>query len=102
METINPASGERVREYVEAGAAEVGGILARADAACRAWRSVPFAERASRMRRAGALLRERKEQYARLMAVEMGKPVAQGRGEAEKCAWVCEYYADHAEAFLSP
>jgi succinate-semialdehyde dehydrogenase/glutarate-semialdehyde dehydrogenase len=102
METINPATGERVREYAEAGAAEVGGILARADAAFHAWRSVPFSERATRVRRAGALLRERKDTYARLMAVEMGKPVAQGRGEAEKCAWVCEYYADHAEAFLSP
>jgi acyl-CoA reductase-like NAD-dependent aldehyde dehydrogenase len=52
------------------------------------------------MRRAGALLRERKEDLARLMALEMGKPLAQGRAEAEKCAWVCEYYAEHAEAFL--
>ena len=54
------------------------------------------------MRRAGALLRERKDELARLMALEMGKPLAQGRAEAEKCAWVCDYYADTAEGFLKP
>src|SRR5262245_40565842 len=102
MQTINPATGEKVRDYAEAGAAAVGEILRRADAAFRSWRRVPFAERAAKMRRAGQLLRERKDAYARLMAIEMGKPLAQGRGEAEKCAWVCEYYAEHAEAFLSP
>jgi succinate-semialdehyde dehydrogenase/glutarate-semialdehyde dehydrogenase len=102
METINPATGERVCEYAETSPPEVAGVLHRADAAFRSWRSVPFPERAAKMRRAGAILRERKDRYARLMAVEMGKPLAQGRGEAEKCAWVCEYYADHAEAFLSP
>jgi succinate-semialdehyde dehydrogenase/glutarate-semialdehyde dehydrogenase len=101
VETINPATGEKVREYAEASAAEVGEILRRADAAFRSWRLVPFAERAAKMRRAAALLRERKDAYARLMAVEMGKPLAQGRGEADKCAWVCDYYAEHAEAFLS-
>jgi succinate-semialdehyde dehydrogenase/glutarate-semialdehyde dehydrogenase len=102
METINPASGLRVREYPEMDAAEVASVLRRAHAAFESWRTVPFVERAGKMRRAAALLRERKEPYARLMAVEMGKPVAQGRGEAEKCAWVCDYYAEHAEAFLSP
>jgi succinate-semialdehyde dehydrogenase/glutarate-semialdehyde dehydrogenase len=54
------------------------------------------------MRRAGELLRERKEDLARLMALEMGKPLAQGRAEADKCASVCEYYADGAERFLAP
>jgi succinate-semialdehyde dehydrogenase/glutarate-semialdehyde dehydrogenase len=52
--------------------------------------------------RTAALLRERRDALARLMAVEMGKPLAQGRAEADKCALVCEYYAEHAESFLAP
>jgi succinate-semialdehyde dehydrogenase/glutarate-semialdehyde dehydrogenase len=53
------------------------------------------------MRQAAALLRARKEKYARIMALEMGKPIVQGEAEAEKCAWTCDYYAEHAEAFLA-
>ena len=102
LETIDPTTGERVREYAEATPSEVGAALASAQAAFEEWRTVPFVERAAPMKRAGALLRERKDALARLMAVEMGKPLAQGRGEAEKCAWVCEYYADAAEGFLAP
>jgi len=102
LETIDPTNGERVREYAEATPSEVRAALASAQAAFEEWRRVPFAERAAPMRRGGALLRERKDALARLMAVEMGKPLAQGRGEAEKCAWVCEYYADAAEDFLAP
>ncbi len=48
------------------------------------------------------MLREGSEEYAALMATEMGKPVAQGRAEVEKCAWVCDYYADEAPRFLAP
>ena len=54
------------------------------------------------MKKAAAILRERKAEFARLMAIEMGKPLKQGVAEAEKCAWACEYYADNAEAYLAP
>jgi succinate-semialdehyde dehydrogenase/glutarate-semialdehyde dehydrogenase len=57
--------------------------------------------RAERLRAAARLLRERKDAYARTMALEMGKPLPQGVGEAEKCAWVCDYYAERAEALLA-
>jgi succinate-semialdehyde dehydrogenase/glutarate-semialdehyde dehydrogenase len=53
------------------------------------------------MRVAGRIVREKTDEYARLMADEMGKPLAEGRAEAEKCAWVCEYYAENAEKFLA-
>ena len=53
------------------------------------------------MRRAAAILRERADEFARLMSDEMGKTIREGPGEIEKCAWVCEYYADHAEEFLA-
>jgi len=54
------------------------------------------------MKRAAAILRERKHQLARLMALEMGKPLKQGIAQAEKCAWVCDYYAENAELHLAP
>ena len=53
------------------------------------------------LRRAAALLRERQDELARLMALEMGKPLREGRAEAQKCATCCEYYADHGAAFLA-
>jgi succinate-semialdehyde dehydrogenase/glutarate-semialdehyde dehydrogenase len=101
LETINPTSGERVRQYDEASPAEVQKALANAHAAFETWRRTPFAKRATHMKWAGTLLRERQGDLAHLMAIEMGKPLAQGRAEAEKCAWVCDYYAEKAEGFLA-
>jgi succinate-semialdehyde dehydrogenase/glutarate-semialdehyde dehydrogenase len=65
------------------------------------WKITSFSTRASLLRNAAKLLRERKKDYATLMANEMGKPITQGAGEIEKCAWVCEYYAEHGEQFLA-
>jgi succinate-semialdehyde dehydrogenase/glutarate-semialdehyde dehydrogenase len=102
LETINPTTGARVREYAEASPTEVEAALANAQEAFLAWRVTPFAKRATHMRFAASLLRERQGDLAHLMAIEMGKPLAQGRAEAEKCAWVCEYYAETASGFLAP
>lgn len=98
---LNPATGEPGASYPGHSPAEVTSIIEEVHQAQRAWRKVPFAERAERMREAAALLRARKDTYARLMAEEMGKPIRQGQGEVEKCAWVCEYYAEHADGFLT-
>src|SRR5207244_718236 len=76
-------------------------MLGEAHAAFLQWREVPFARRAQRMREAGHVLKKRRAEYARAMTLEMGKPIVQGEAEADKCAWVCEYYADHAEALLA-
>jgi len=99
---INPATGAQLRVYEGMTWEEVTQAIEQAHEAFLAWRRVSFAERAARMRRAAELLRERADRYARLMAEEMGKPVRDGRAEAQKCAWVCEYYAEHAERFLAP
>src|SRR5260370_5571747 len=102
LRSINPANGVLLREYEEATPDETTRILRAARVGFSAWRRTTFGERAGPMRRAGTLLRERKDALARLMALEMGKPLAQGRAEAEKCASVCDYYAERAAGFLAP
>ena len=101
LRSINPTTDEPIRVYEEASPEEVATALSAAAVAADRWRQTPLSGRAAPLRRAGALLRERREDLARLMTLEMGKPLAQGRAEAEKCAWVCEHYAEHAEAFLA-
>ena len=100
--SIDPTTGEVVGVYPETSAAAVEQALLRADRAQRAWRNVSIADRGSVLRRAAARLRTRAPRDAILMAREMGKPVAQGRAESEKCASACEYFAEHAESMLAP
>ncbi len=80
----------------------MGDSLASVAAASGVLRTLSFTERAAGLRRAAAMLEEAARDFARLMAREMGKPVAQGRAEVEKCAKACRYYADHGEAMLAP
>jgi succinate-semialdehyde dehydrogenase/glutarate-semialdehyde dehydrogenase len=102
IQSVNPASGATIETYEEPGAEEVARIVDAADRAFAVWRSIPFAERATRLREAARILEAGKGEYARLMAAEMGKTLAEGEAEASKCAWVCEYYAEQAERFLAP
>ncbi|MBI4342447.1 MAG: NAD-dependent succinate-semialdehyde dehydrogenase [Candidatus Omnitrophica bacterium] len=99
---VNPATGEVIRSYPELSARELQERLERADRAFAGWRRTPCRQRAGLMRAAANSLRARREDHAVLMAHEMGKPVAQGRAEVDKCAWLCDYYAEHAERFLTP
>jgi succinate-semialdehyde dehydrogenase / glutarate-semialdehyde dehydrogenase len=101
LRSIDPTTGELIEEYEETTPSQLASILAEASCAFAGWRRTPLAERASRMRAAADLLEARREELARLMASEMGKPLAQGRAEADKCAWVCRYYADEAPGFLA-
>jgi len=102
LRSVNPATGETIREYPQPDDRELAQLLQGAQRAFDEWRTTGFAERASLMRRAAARLRERQRDDAVLMAAEMGKPVAQGQGEIEKCAWVCEWFAENAERLLAP
>jgi len=101
IQSINPATGEILESFKETSGQELDRILMGAHAAFLQWREVPFARRAQRMREAAQILRTRRAEYARTMTLEMGKPIVQGEAEVDKCAWACEYYADHAEAFLA-
>jgi succinate-semialdehyde dehydrogenase/glutarate-semialdehyde dehydrogenase len=102
LQVVNPATGETIRTYDEMTPAETGQIITQVQQTFGDWKQTTFAERTQMMRRAAQVLRENANQYAVLMAQEMGKPVRDGRAEAEKCAWVCDYYAEHAAAFLQP
>ncbi len=102
MKVINPATGEFVREYTEHSPEEASTGIEQAHAAFLSWRKTGFGHRAELMKRAADVLIERKEEFARLMILEMGKPISQAIAEVEKCAWVCEYYAENAQAHLEP
>ncbi|HWM90667.1 MAG TPA: NAD-dependent succinate-semialdehyde dehydrogenase [Thermoanaerobaculia bacterium] len=101
MQAVNPATGEPIRDYPDHDESEVAARLERAEQAFAAWRKVPFGERARLMTAAGDLLRDRAADYGRLITEEMGKPIAAAEGEVDKCAWVCDFYAENAERFLS-
>jgi succinate-semialdehyde dehydrogenase/glutarate-semialdehyde dehydrogenase len=100
MRAINPATGEIFAAYDEMTPTAVGEIISAVHEEFLGWRRTSFAERAAPMRRAGEILRVNAVEYARLMAREMGKPVREGIAEAQKCATVCDFYAENAARFL--
>jgi succinate-semialdehyde dehydrogenase/glutarate-semialdehyde dehydrogenase len=101
LESLNPASGERIATYEEMIPEEVDQILVGCHDAFLEWRNTDFQTRANLLSRVAGLLRDRRDGLAELMTREMGKPITQARAEVEKCAWVCDYYAENAEAHLS-
>jgi len=100
MRSINPSTGEVIKRYEDHQPEEVKRILGKTQRAWLDWANTDFGHRSKLMRNAAGILREHAEPYARLMALEMGKIIQEGRAEIEKCAWVCEYYAENAKAFL--
>jgi succinate-semialdehyde dehydrogenase/glutarate-semialdehyde dehydrogenase len=102
FESVNPATGETINSFEEMTPEVVQAIVGDCARAQRAWARESFAERARLLRAVQSLLLAAKEDYAQVMTMEMGKVYEQGIAEVEKCAWVCEYYADNAERFLAP
>jgi succinate-semialdehyde dehydrogenase / glutarate-semialdehyde dehydrogenase len=100
--TVDPSTGQPLAAYEETTVEELDGLLARAHSAAEGWRRTPPTERADGLRRLATALRERQEELAWLATKEMGKPLLESRAEVEKCARTCEWYADHAPAFLEP
>ena len=66
----------------------------------RTHRLSTFEERSRLMNRVAAILQDRSREFAELITSEMGKPIREAEAEVKKCAWVCEFYAEHAEKFL--
>lgn len=102
LRTVNPTTGQVLGEHPELGDDELRTILAQAAEAFATWRNTSFADRAARLAAAAGQLERRREALARLLALEMGKPLTQGRAEVDKCAWVCRHFAEHAERLLAP
>ena len=99
--SINPATGETVREFSALSAQQIEQKLQLAADVFRTYRRTPFADRARMMLRAAEILESEKQKFGRTMTTEMGKPLQAAIGEAEKCAWVCRYYAENAERHLA-
>ncbi|WP_136589774.1 NAD-dependent succinate-semialdehyde dehydrogenase [Salinigranum halophilum] len=101
MEVVNPATNERIATYEEDSTAEVEAALTRATDAFEQWRDVSLRERQELLVSAGEVLRDRKREWAELMTREMGKPISQAVAEVEKCAWLCDHYAEYASVYLA-
>ena len=99
--TINPTTGETLKTFESLNQQQIEGKLARATETFRAFRRTTFSERAGIMQRAAEILESEKQNFARMMTTEMGKPIKAAVQEAEKCAWVCRYYAETAEQHLA-
>lgn len=102
IEAINPLNQEVIDTYEPLSKDKLEAAIEAAHETHLQWRTTDFKERAEKMQRAAHILKDNKEAYAELMTREMGKTLKSAISEVEKCAWVCEYYAENAQKFLSP
>jgi succinate-semialdehyde dehydrogenase/glutarate-semialdehyde dehydrogenase len=100
FQVINPATGETVKEIPAWDDANVEAAISQVAEATPAWANTPLSERCDLMHKAAQVLRDNKDEYARTITIEMGKLINDSRAEVEKCALVCDYYAEHGPEFL--
>lgn len=100
MESLNPFTNQIISTYPEYSPEKVKSIIQQVDASFHSWKLTDFETRAKRMKNLQAKLLEKKEELAGIMVAEMGKVRREAVAEIEKCAWVCSFYAENAEAFL--
>ncbi|MBD3672875.1 MAG: NAD-dependent succinate-semialdehyde dehydrogenase [Planctomycetaceae bacterium] len=101
IKSINPATEKVIAEYEPYSEEAVDNRLQMAQVAHQSWRGTTFADRSERLNRLADVLESRKDSAAQLMTAEMGKPITQAYAEVEKSAWVCRFYAEHGEEFLT-
>ena len=99
--SVNPANGETLAALPWATPSDVDRAITLADAGFRQWRRTTVAQRADALRAIAGVLRERSEEMAQCITREMGKPIAQARGEVAKSAHLCDWYAEHGPAMLA-
>lgn len=100
LQTINPATGEKLASYELFSEEKTLGTAKVARETFEKWRKIPVGERADLLKKLGATLRSKKKEYAKIMTLEMGKPITQAEAEVEKCAWGADYYSENAEKWL--
>ncbi len=101
MLSVNPTTEAVLQTFEEFSDAQVDAALQGAHDAQLSWRTTSFGERAARLQAVARALREQKSRLATLATTEMGKPIVEAEAEIEKCAWNCDFYAEHAVRFLA-
>lgn len=101
IQTVNPSTGMTDKTFSEHSVKEIIEAIELGNKAFSKWRTLSFKERSRLMKNAAAILREKKHDYGRILTAEMGKPIVQAIAEVEKCALVCDYYADNSEKILT-
>lgn len=99
--SVNPTTGETLSSLPWASEQQVDSAIALAERGYRQWRNVSVAARAVELRKVGSVMRDRGEALAQMISLEMGKPIAQARGEVAKSANLCDWYAEHGPAMLN-
>ena len=97
----NPYNGEEVGSFNALSSSELNAKLAKSKSAFEKWSKVSLSDRTDLMVKAGQVLRDNLEDYSLMITLEMGKPISESRSEVQKCAWVCDYYAENAAEFLA-
>lgn len=100
IQTINPATGKLEKTYEAFSTDKINSLIDAADIEFKKWKNVSFADKKILMNNAAKVLRTKKDLLGKIITAEMGKPIKQAIAEVEKCAWVCEYYAENAESIL--
>jgi succinate-semialdehyde dehydrogenase / glutarate-semialdehyde dehydrogenase len=98
---INPVTGKEIHHYEPVDDAQLTDVIEKSAAAFAAWRTTGFDERAALLNRVAELMDRDEDRLARLMTVEMGKPIREARGEVKKSAWCARHYAGSGEAYLA-
>lgn len=101
LKSTNPFNQEVIQHYIEHSQKEINHIISQADSEFTKWKQTDFNKRAELLRNTASILKKNTEEYSNIMTMEMGKPIRESHAEIEKCAWVCEYYAENGEKFLS-
>lgn len=98
----NPTTGQEIHRYEPLSEAQLNKAMGQSEAAFKAWRKTGFSERAALLNRVADLMDRDEERLARLMTVEMGKPIREARGEVKKSVWCARHYAEFGESYLIP
>ncbi len=102
MKSINPYTRKVIAQYKEHNAEESAQLIEQCHRTYQEWKQLTYNERGKLFKKMAALLQSEKQSLAELITTEMGKIISESVAEVEKCAWLCDYYADNTERLLQP